>query len=563
MTVAKHTNQSDDTLEKVRAYHNRTKHTFDGYARGPETIDWSAQPDSFRRYEGAARVELPMPQAENPIGYNGLYQARDITPAEFTLETISQCLRLSLGLTAWKEYQGSRWSLRCNPSSGNLHPTEAYLINLNLTALSNGVYHYNSYEHALEQRAGFDTEGNNKADVASATQTDQPLLLMALTSITWREAWKYGERAYRYCQLDIGHALAAIRYACALQGWEIVLLNEWSDDDIAKLTGIDRAQDFADAEAEVPDLLIGIKPYTSSTPPLVHNPDATLARFANSHWAGQANVLDSKHLYDWPIIDEVIQATVKPRLPPSAPETPPQTHYPAPVVCDSPHSAQLVIERRRSAQAYDGQTNIDKQQFFRILDMLLPRTDTPPWDCIPWQATTHLLLFVHRIQGLKPGLYLLARRADAVAELKQVMASDKFDWHSVEDCPEHIPLYHLVDANCQKASAALSCQQRIASDGVFSVSMLAEFDATLAESAWRYRQLYWEAGCIGQVLYLEAEAIDLQGTGIGCYFDDAVHDMLGLKASRFQAMYHFTLGGAYNDPRLRTLAPYHHLQRGS
>src|SRR5437660_12483691 len=32
--------------------------------------------------------------------------------------------------------------------------------------------------------------------------------LVGLSSIHWREAWKYGERAFRYCQHDVGHALA-------------------------------------------------------------------------------------------------------------------------------------------------------------------------------------------------------------------------------------------------------------------------------------------------------------------------------------------------------------------
>ena len=41
---------------------------------------------------------------------------------------LGSLLRLCVGLTAWKEYAGSRWSLRANPSSGNLHPTETWLI---------------------------------------------------------------------------------------------------------------------------------------------------------------------------------------------------------------------------------------------------------------------------------------------------------------------------------------------------------------------------------------------------------------------------------------------------
>ncbi len=33
-----------------------------------------------------------------------------------------------MALSAWKQHGASKWSLRVNPSSGNLHPTEAYAI---------------------------------------------------------------------------------------------------------------------------------------------------------------------------------------------------------------------------------------------------------------------------------------------------------------------------------------------------------------------------------------------------------------------------------------------------
>ncbi len=92
--------------------------------------------------------------------------------------------------------------------------------------------------------------------------------------------------------------------------------------------------------------------------------------------------------------------------------------------------------------------------------------------------------------------------------------------------------------------------------------MLAEFDTALAGGAWHYRELFWEAGVIGQVLYLEAEAAGLRGTGIGCYFDDAGHHLLGLTDTRFRDLYHFTVGSPVEDTRLRTLAPYAHLDRG-
>ena len=90
--------------------------------------------------------------------------------------------------------------------------------------------------------------------------------------------------------------------------------------------------------------------------------------------------------------------------------------------------------------------------------------------------------------------------------------------------------------------------------------MVAEFDASLAITPWKYRQLFWECGLIGQILYLEAEAAEMRGTGLGCYFDDSVHEVLGLKDETFQSLYHFTIGKAREDQRLQTSPAYGHLQ---
>ncbi|MBM9968712.1 SagB/ThcOx family dehydrogenase, partial [Pseudomonas aeruginosa] len=67
--------------------------------------------------------------------------------------SLSQMLSDGLALSAWKEAGGTRWALRVNPSSGNLHPTEAYLL------LPGGTLepapllaHYRPDKHALEVR---------------------------------------------------------------------------------------------------------------------------------------------------------------------------------------------------------------------------------------------------------------------------------------------------------------------------------------------------------------------------------------------------------------------------
>ena len=135
------------------------------------------------------------------------------------------------------------------------------------------VYHYAPDRHALERRCAFD------AAAWPAAATDPDAWLIALTSIHWREAWKYGERAFRYCQHDMGHAIAAIRIAAAMAGWRAALLPDWSHADIAALTGIDRDEDFFEAEREEPGclLLLGA-PQSAVRTSAVRRPHSARAR---------------------------------------------------------------------------------------------------------------------------------------------------------------------------------------------------------------------------------------------------------------------------------------------
>jgi len=48
---------------------------------------------------------------------------------------------------------------------------------------------------------------------------------------------------------------------------------------------------------------------------------------------------------------------------------------------------------------------------------------------------------------------------------------------------------------------------------------------------------------------------------MGCYFDDVVHQLLGiaLPGDAWQSLYYFTVGGTVDDVRLTTLPAYGHL----
>jgi len=526
--------------DTVRDYHERTKHRFERYAAGPEALDWEAQPDPFRHFAGCATVDLPLDAVEPSTPFAELDHPEQIAAIPMTLESLSDLLQLAFGLSAWKEYAGSRWALRCNPSSGNLHPTEAYAVPVNVSGIDTALYHYCSDRHMLERRCRF----------ATAEETAASGILIGLSSVQWREAWKYGERAFRYCQLDSGHAMASLRYGAATLGWRVTLLHEWSDTDITTLLGLDQHDAFRDVEREEAEVLLWVSP-TGVEPP-ARLP--LLEQAASGAWSGHASLLDPKPMYAWPVIDQAAAASRSPGTQETC-DSPAVTPPRLPNSCQE--RAAAIIQQRRSAQQFDPRRTLARESFLRLIDVLLPRPDTTPWDMWPYPPRLHPVLFVHRVEGIRPGLYALPRRPEA-QEIMQSVMRPEFLWQQVEAT---LPLYLLVAADCQRAARTLACQQEIASHSAFSLAMLSEFDAALAEGAWHYRRLHQEAGMIGHTLYLEAEAAGVRGTGIGCFFDDAVHETLGITSTVLQDLYHFTVGFPLTDTRLQTLPAYAHLCR--
>ena len=546
---------SQDSLSAVREYHRRTKHLPERYAPGPGYLDWANQPDPFRRYIGARLVELPLARVDQTPPYNDLTQPGAVSAQPLTDESLGLFLELSLGLSAWKAYQGTRWALRINPSSGNLHPTEGYVILPSLEGVSAcpGIYHYTPHEHALEERCVVPTGVHEMLTCTLA----QGAFLVGLTSVHWREAWKYGARAYRYCQHDAGHALGALRYAAAALGWHLRLIPEFSDADTALLLGVDRSDDFTNAEPEVPDLLAAVGPKLPIRPLRILD-DAALAAVRDAHWQGHANMLSPDHVH-WPELEMVEEAAVKSRTTPPIADSCAYANQPAAV--SATRSAATLIRQRRSAVAMDERTGMPRDTFLRILARSMPDPSIIPWDGFPYPPRILLCLFVHRVEGLMPGLYALLRDSSRKEAIVAAWRHD-FAWAPVADGA--LPLFALQLGDGREAAAHISCFQEIAGASAFSLGMVADFARTLTEEgAWAYRRLFWEAGLVGQVLYLESEAAGLRATGIGCYFDDLMHGLLGLGPDddTWQSLYHFTVGGAVEDDRLQTLPAYEHLRR--
>jgi nitroreductase len=384
-----------------------------------------------------------------------------------------------------------------------------------------------------------------------------------LSSIYWRVSWKYGLRAFRYANHDIGHAVAALTFAAAGLGWKTSLLDDMGSEDIAELLGVSGREG---PEREEPVCLLAVYPAGEKlTSGKISS--SVVSAFRNLSWEGIPEKLSTKHV-EWVGIEKAALAArkeetdyereIKQEPVPGAKE------FLFPEVKGSETRSELeivpiplrsVIRKRRSAIEMNNSAYMEKEIFYEMLQKTLPEKN-PIFNPLPFGSFTHLLLFVNRVKDLLPGLYMFLRKPGEKERLKAAIRPD-FLWEKPKDCPPNLELYMLMEETLYDFIAQLSCSQRKAADACFTVCMLSEFEEPLNKfGPWMYPYLFWECGILGQLLYLEAEANGMQGCGIGCFFDDPLHEAIGLKGLEYQDLYHFAVGFPLQEIGVITLPAY-------
>ena len=440
-------------------------------------------PDPFRHYEGVPVLDLPAePPAPDKPGAEG--------PA-----FLSQLLYYSAAISATKlvPSTGFRYALRVNPSSGNLHPTEFHFVTRGLKDWPDGLYHYRPSSHMAEQRAIGDFR---------IAGSDAPIVFI-LTSIAWREEWKYRDRAYRYCLHDIGHAWQSLALAAEAMGCESSGIRDFPDDKIA--------QSLRLHGDEWPMLILEIR--GSSIP--LREPEAS-----DTVWyGGTANQL-SKVTIAYPRIEAIHAATkviVNSAVEP-APAGAGQIELPPPA--QSIVSFGEIARQRRSALDFVGGTR----------SMTLPQLSAVLEAARPLLSVIQLYLYVHRVDGLAPGVYRF--------------------WP--ESSPNQSALELIKTGDERVAAAGLSLGQDLAGNACVAFSMIGDLErATRAHGDRGYRYVYFEAGAVGHRFYLAAESLGLGATGIGAFYDEEVHRYLHVTPDQGQVVYHFAIGYPVPDPRLQ------------
>jgi SagB-type dehydrogenase family enzyme len=534
--------------QRLFAYHQATKHTYQSVRAGAHFLDWANQPDPFRSYEGAPTILLP----QNPDGFPeiGTFAAMAALAGEATLSAGNEPTRLdamwlsrllwhSMAISAWKKVPGSenRYSLRVNPSSGNLHPTETYWALRGFSDLDDGLYHYRADLHALELRGA----GAQTQRLAEALQiqggAESSSLIVGLTSIFWREAWKYRGRAYRYCCHDLGHAMMSVLLSARALGLVGGAITHFAD---ARLT---RALGLAGSD-EAPMISL-VFPSGSASTRSSSPPSELLPQIPNELSADEV---------PYKLLLEMHRATILPDPPDPLPSA-----LAASALTAGDSAARLarlrepapdaalatIVRRRRSALDFDARTAaMERTDLEQLLDFAT-RDWPADWrsnfdggevSAAPGTDFVTLYLYVHRVRDCEPGVYR---------------------WNTPQGT-----LQQLHRGDVQRIAAFLSLEQPLAGNSCFTITMIADLaDAAQAFGNRGYRYVYFEAGAIGQRLYLGAEALGWNATGIGAFYDDDVHRYLGFLEEEKrssedsselpqQVIYHFAVGRAIFDPRL-------------
>jgi len=204
-----------------------------------DTLGSIPSPEQFKRYPDTARVILPDPDFSQPAD---LWQCmkkrrseRDTTPKPLGLNELSTLLWAAQGVTA----RAGIHLFRTAPSAGALYPFETYLYVDHVEDISQGFYHLDVPNFALERLK----EGSFSRDMTAAS-LGQPAVRRAAVVFIWtammlRCMVKYRNRAMRYIPMDLGHVCQNVQLASTAMNLGSCPIGAFFDDDINRLLGVD------------------------------------------------------------------------------------------------------------------------------------------------------------------------------------------------------------------------------------------------------------------------------------------------------------------------------------
>ena len=465
--------------------HQQTRNT----RLGPVGRKWWPTSRKWRRvkaYAGHERIALPAPTSpgERPLVdvIDGFQVADGFAKQPLGLAELSRLLQFTNGVT-------QKPILRAAPSAGALYAGEIYVIAQRVTGLEPGVYYYAPPGHALVPiRSGPRIDAVSGALERPGQLSSAPAVVL-LTNVFGRYGWRYANRAYRYALIDTGHIGENLRLAARSAGLVDTAPLRFHDERLSELLGIDGRREAVCAVHAVG--------HAGQETPSPRVRSFSEVKSAPAGWGDTERYHASSCLVEGAHVAsnaDVRTATARG----------------APLTLRPPQTVETCIRNRRSAQRF-----ADRKLPRDVLDWILDAAVGHP--ALTRALNVELLLAVHRVAALEPGLY---RYQAGSARLVSLRKAD---------------LRESLVRSCLGQDKAGACAVAF-----FVVGNLRPAIEALGERG--YRDLLIEAGGIGQRIYLAAEAAGLAARNLAAFRDDDLNGLLDLDR-RERAVLHLTLAG--------------------
>lgn len=194
-------------IKYALVYHQETKHSPTSIRLSNHYLDWDNKPKPFKFYTNIPSIPLPVDfplPSLNGITMKERDQISSSQNNKISTELLSSILFFSSGITRQIKFPHGRYFMRAAPATGALYPIELYIVCENVNGLQAGVYHFCPGQFSLTKLR----EGDYRQLLSEAAGSDPAIknspFTVVLTSIAWRNAWKYQARSYRHWFWDSG-----------------------------------------------------------------------------------------------------------------------------------------------------------------------------------------------------------------------------------------------------------------------------------------------------------------------------------------------------------------------
>ena len=532
-------------------YHEATKHSEISLMTSRHYLDLEDRPLPFKIYTELSSYPLPLDFAQPALNaitsISKIYPQTSMTLTGNAITTVvdikrvAEILFFSGGITREIKYPFSTFYMRAASATGALYPIELYIICQDLADLKAGVYHFGPADFGLTQLR----KGDYRSELAAGGGDNLAIvtapITIILTSIAWRNAWKYQARSYRHWFWDSGVIAANLLATTVSMGLRTRLITGFVDDNVSRLLCLEDQREAAIAMAAIG---IGLSKDSLSKDdkqiPYLDIPKVRpLSKKGEIDYPEIWRLNNSSKLFS----KEEVKEWKKKKKNNNIPLIPPADRESSTVsqVLDRqiklikqdnnlPNVASLseVILRRGSSRRF-ARSSVS----FSILSTILhSSTIGIPLDIFKEDGDSliDIYLIANDIDGLTPGGYFFNRKSYHLEELKRNVS--------------------------RKMSGYLCLGQSLFSDASAVLFLMTDLQSVLRSWGNRgYRVSQFEAGIIAGKIYLAAYAHGIGASG-STFFDDAVTDFFSPHAISKSTMIAIGIGvPAYKAISGKILSP--------